>query len=47
VFDNRHKNADDPFRWDLATIGKLKLRRARRVRIDELGRVHTIPHGTV
>lgn len=47
VFDDRHKDADDPFRWDLATISKLKLRRARRVRIDELGRVHTIPHGTV
>jgi CRISPR-associated endonuclease Csn1 len=30
-----------------ATVSKLKLRRARRVRIDELGRVHTIPHGTI
>ena len=47
VFDDRHKDADDLFRWDLATISKLKLRRARRVRIDELGRVHTIPHGTL
>lgn len=47
VFDDRHKDADDPFRWDFANIGKMKLRRARRVRIDELGRVHTIPHGTV
>ena len=47
VFDDRHKNSDDPFRWDFANIGKLKLRRARRVRIDELGRVHTIPHGTL
>jgi len=35
----------DPFRWDLATISRLKARRARRVRIDELGRVRTIPHG--
>ncbi|MBW7057793.1 type II CRISPR RNA-guided endonuclease Cas9 [Paracoccus bogoriensis] len=46
-FQKRHEDADDPFRWDLANIGKLKLRRARRVRIDELGRVHTIPHGTI
>lgn len=46
-FDERHNDADDPFRWDLATVSKLKLRRARRVRIDELGRVHTIPHGTI
>lgn len=43
----RHDDADDPFRWDFANIAKLKLRRARRVRVDELGRVHTIPHGTV
>ena len=44
-YQKRHSDSDDPFRWDLANIGKLKLRRARRVRIDELGRVHTIPHG--
>lgn len=47
VFDERHKDESDPFRWDLATISKLKLRRARRVRIDELGRVHTIPNGVI
>lgn len=41
----RHADAEDDFRWDLATISRLKLRRARRVRVDELGRVHTIPHG--
>lgn len=46
-FQKRHNDADDPFRWDFANVGKLKLRRARRVRIDELGRVHTIPHGTI
>lgn len=46
-YQKRHNDADDPFRWDFANIGKLKLRRARRVRIDELGRVHTIPHGTL
>lgn len=41
----RHDDREDDFRWDLATISKLKARRARRVRIDELGKVHTIPHG--
>ena len=41
----RHHDKDDDFRWDFANISKLKLRRARRVRIDELGRVRTIPHG--
>jgi len=43
----RHDDREDDFRWDLATISKLKVRRARRVRIDELGKVHTIPHGKV
>ena len=45
VLQQRHADRDDPFRWDFANIGKLMRRRARRVRIDELGRVHTIPHG--
>ncbi len=44
-YDKRHNDRDDPFRWDLATISKLKPRRARRVRIDELGRVRIVPHG--
>lgn len=43
----RHDDREDNFRWDLATISKLKVRRARRVRVDELGKVHTIPHGKV
>ncbi len=46
-FQKRHEDPDDPFRWDFANIGKLKQRRARRVRIDELGRVRIVPHGTV
>jgi CRISPR-associated endonuclease Csn1 len=46
-FQKRHNDTDDPFRWDFANVGKLKLRRARRVRVDELGLVHTIPHGTI
>ncbi|TDL74159.1 hypothetical protein E2L08_16435 [Palleronia sediminis] len=43
----RHGNEEDDFTWDFANISKLKFRRARRVRIDELGKVHTIPHGKV
>lgn len=43
----RHADEDDNFVWDFANISKLKLRRARRVRIDELGKVHTVPHGKV
>ncbi len=37
---SRHADADDPFRWDFATISKLKERRARKVHIDPMGRVH-------
>lgn len=43
----RHEDEGDDFRWDWPGFDKLRLRRARRVRIDELGRVHTIPHGKV
>ena len=45
--ENRHSDKEDPFTWDFAKFDSLKLRRARRVRIDELGRVHTIPHGKI
>ncbi|SEQ08507.1 CRISPR-associated endonuclease Csn1 [Thalassovita taeanensis] len=45
ALQKRHEDAEDAFRWDFANFDKLRLRRARRVRIDELGRVHTIPHG--
>ena len=47
TLQRRHDDEDDDFRWDFANISKLKLRRARRVRIDELGRVRTIPLGRV
>lgn len=47
VLQTRHDDDDDDFMWDFANIGKLKLRCARRVRIDELGKVHTVPHGKV
>lgn len=46
-YQKRHADKEDPFRWDFANIGKLKHRRARRVRIDELGRVRIVPHGKV
>lgn len=46
-YQKRHANKDDPFRWDFANVGKLKARRARRVRIDELGRVRIVPHGKI
>ncbi|MCT9000599.1 type II CRISPR RNA-guided endonuclease Cas9 [Chelativorans intermedius] len=46
-YQKRHADTDDPFRWDFANIGKLKQRRARRVRIDELGRVRVVPHGVI
>lgn len=35
--EKRHKNSEDLFRWDLATVSKLKLRKARLVRVDEAG----------
>ena len=44
-FKKRYSDKEDPFTWDYAGFDRLRLRRARRVRIDELGRVHTIPHG--
>lgn len=43
----RHNDPADDFRWDWARFDRLRLRRARRVRIDELGRVRTVPHGTI
>jgi len=43
----RHNDDSDPFRWDLARIAKLRHRRVRRVSIDALGRVKTVPHGKV
>ena len=45
--EKRHKDDRDHFEWDWPPFDRLRLRRARRVRIDELGRVHTIPHGKV
>jgi CRISPR-associated endonuclease Csn1 len=47
ILQKRHDDPDDPFRWDFANIGKLKARRARRVRIDETGRIRTVEHGRI
>ncbi len=44
-FDKRHKDESDPFRWDYANIGKLKERKARRVRFTPMGRMKTVPYG--
>ena len=46
-FDERHKDKGDHFWWDYASISKLKSRRARRVRVDSLGRIRTVPHGVI
>jgi len=35
----RHDDKNDLFRWDFANIGGLKKRNARKVKIDELGRI--------
>lgn len=41
----RHDDSSDPFRWDFANIGKLKDRRAQRVRFTVAGRLKTVPLG--
>lgn len=45
--ETRHEDDEDDFVWDWPPFDRLRLRRARRVRIDELGRVHTIPYGKI
>lgn len=47
ILQKRHEDEDDPFRWDAVVISKFRFRRARRVRVDELGRVRIVPHGTL
>lgn len=39
VFQNRHDDKDDPFRWLFANFDKLREWNAERVRVDELGRL--------
>lgn len=38
----RHDDKDDSFRWDFATISKMKHRRARRVRFTPAGRMKVV-----
>jgi CRISPR-associated endonuclease Csn1 len=37
--DQRHADAEDPFRWLMASYGTLKAMNTQKVRVDELGRV--------
>ena len=39
VFQARHDEADDPFRWIFANFDKLREWNAERIRVDELGRL--------
>ena len=36
----RHDDGEDLFRWDLATVSKLKARKARLLHVDPIGRVY-------
>jgi len=38
----RHKDPDDPFRWLMASYSTLKRAGARKVRVDELGRIWNV-----
>ena len=40
--DQRHKDTDDPLRWIFGAYARLKEAKARRVRVDVLGRVHPV-----
>jgi len=39
ALQKRHDNKDDLFRWDFANIAGLKKRNARKVKVDEVGRM--------
>jgi CRISPR-associated endonuclease Csn1 len=36
----RHDDPDDQFRWDFLSFSRMKARRARKITVDLLGRVH-------
>jgi len=38
--DQRHNDSEDPLRWIFGTYARLKEAKARRVRVDVLGRIH-------
>ncbi len=40
TLNDRHKDKDDLFRWDMASFSKLKDRKARLVYVDPAGKVH-------
>jgi len=39
-FAKRHKDPDDPFRWLFVSYNQLKVRKARKVTLDHLGRIN-------
>lgn len=39
---DRHDDKSDPFRWDFATISLLKGRKARKVKVNEIGSVRSV-----
>lgn len=39
-YGKRHKDPDDPFRWLFVAYSQLRARKARKVTVDYLGRVH-------
>ena len=41
-YEQRHKDPDDPFRWNFATYARLKTADARRVSVDPIGRVKEV-----
>lgn len=43
--NDRHNDVDDAFRWDMASISKLKQRATRRVRFTNAGRMKVVPYG--
>lgn len=40
--DQRHNDSEDPLRWIFGTYARLKEAKARRVRVDVLGRIHPV-----
>ncbi|TCP22194.1 CRISPR-associated Csn1 family endonuclease [Rhodovulum adriaticum] len=46
-FSDRDKQRDGEQGWEAVAYDVLRKRRARRVRVDELGRVRIVPHGVI
>lgn len=45
--EDRHSDPDDPFRWDFASFSGMKERKARKVRVDEIGRILSVRTNTI